>query len=84
MRIKSNLGKLDFTRPLDELVENQRAINQMEIIPVRLPHVLALEKFPLHHKDPFVRLLIAQASIEDAALLSKDAMIAKYQIEVIW
>lgn len=84
MHIKSNLGKLDFTRPLIEIVENQRAINQIEILPVRLPHVLALEIFPLLHKDPFDRLLIAQASVEQAVLLSREAIIAEYQIKVVW
>jgi PIN domain nuclease of toxin-antitoxin system len=49
-----------------------------------LAHVLALENLPAHHKDPFDRLLVAQAIVEEAVLVSGDPNIAKYSVQVIW
>jgi len=60
------LGKLELNKPLAELVSGQQEINKIDILDVKLEHVLALAKLPSHHKDPFDRLLIAQADIEEA------------------
>ena len=84
MHIKARLGKLTLAQPLAELVQNQQVTNRIEILPVELSHVLALEELPTHHKDPFDRLLIAQAVSEGAILLSKDLIFDQYSVEVIW
>jgi len=84
MQIKIQLGKLKLTVPLAEIIERQQHTNQIEILPVNLSHVLALDSLPSHHKDPFDRLLIAQAQVEGAALLSGDAIMAQYPIVVQW
>ena len=65
MQIKIQLGKLKLSLPLKELVKNQQETNDLTVSPVALPHVLALDALPFHHKDPFDRLLIAQC-VEDA------------------
>src|SRR6185295_10505026 len=65
MQIKIQLGKLKLSLPLKELVKNQQETNDLTVLPVALMHVLALDALPLHHNDPFDRLLIAQ-SIEEA------------------
>jgi PIN domain nuclease of toxin-antitoxin system len=49
-----------------------------------MPHVFALENLPSHHKDPFDRLLIAQAIVEDAVLVTGDSMFSRYPINVAW
>jgi len=84
MQIKSQLGKLTLNQSLADLVERQQDRNQIEILAIKLPHVLALNELPSHHKDPFDRLLIAQANIEDALLLSKDAVFSAYSVNVLW
>lgn len=84
MQIKSQLGKLQLDLPLAELVKNQQRINDMQLLPTNLEHVLELDKLPLHHKDPFDRMLIAQAQTEQAVLLSKDSAFSAYPVEVIW
>ena len=84
MQIKIQLGKLKLALPLAEIIERQQHTNQIEILPVNLPHVLALDSLPPHHKDPFDRLLIAQAQVENAALLSGDAIMVQYPIVVQW
>lgn len=84
MQIKLQLGKLRLALPLKEIIETQRQTNSIEILPVTLAHVLAMENLPAHHKDPFDRLLVAQAIVEEAVLVSGDPNIAKYAVQVVW
>jgi PIN domain nuclease of toxin-antitoxin system len=67
-----------------EIIETQQQTNNIEILPVTLAHVLAVENLPAHHKDPFDRLLVAQAMVEGAVLVSGDPNIAKYGVQVAW
>lgn len=84
MQIKLQLGKLRLALPLREIVESQQRTNHVEILPIALAHVLALEDLPVCHKDPFDRLLVAQAIVEEAVLISADPNIAKYAVRVLW
>lgn len=84
MQIKLQLGKLTLNRALLEIIENQQQTNQIEVLPVKLTHVLALDSLPLVHKDPFDRLLVAQANVENAALVSCDPIVAQYPVNVVW
>jgi PIN domain nuclease of toxin-antitoxin system len=83
MLIKSQLGKLTLRLPLSQIVAQQLA-NGVTILPVTLDHTLDLEGLPAAHKDPFDRLLIAQARVEGAALLSVDRVFAQYPVTVLW
>jgi len=84
MQIKSQMGKLKITATLSEIVGNQQIVNHIEILPILLPDVLALENLPLHHKDPFDRLLIAQAMRKEMPIISKDELLSVYDVMVIW
>ena len=84
MQIKLQLGKLKLNLPLVEIIESQQQRNNIEVLPVALAHVLALQNLPPHHKDPFDRLLIAQANVEGAILLCNDPVFAKYGVNAIW
>lgn len=84
MQIKLQVGKLTLNRALVEIIESQKKINQIEVLPVKLDHVLALDSLPLIHKDPFDRLLVAQANVENAALVSGDPIVAQYSVNIIW
>jgi PIN domain nuclease of toxin-antitoxin system len=84
MQIKLQLGKLKLKKPLAELVSGQQEINKIDILDVKLEHVLALAKLPSHHKDPFDQLLIAQADIEEAILVSKDQIFTEYEVKLVW
>jgi len=84
MQIKHQLGKLKLNLPLNDIVEAQQETNGLEILPVIPPHVFALDNLPLHHKDPFDRLLIAQANVEKAVLLSCDSAVQQYPVEIVW
>ena len=84
MQIKLQLGKLKLNLPLARLIESQQQTNEIEILPIILPHVLELDSLPAHHKDPFDRLLIAQARIEDAILISNDPIFTNYSVKLLW
>ncbi len=84
MVIKIQIGKLQFARPLAEMIADQQKTNRMILLSVDPAHVFAVASLPLHHKDPFDRLLIAQASVEGIALLSRDTQFSNYKIQVEW
>ncbi|HBK22749.1 MAG TPA: PIN domain nuclease [Planktothrix sp. UBA10369] len=84
IQIKLQVGKLTLNRALLEIIESQQKINQIEVLPVNLDHVLALDSLPLIHKDPFDRLLVAQANVENAVLVSGDPIVAQYPVNVNW
>ncbi len=84
IQIKLQLGKLELNKPLAELVSGQQEINKIDILDVKLEHILALAKLPPHHKDPFDRLLIAQTDIEEAILVSKDQIFTEYEVKLVW
>jgi PIN domain nuclease of toxin-antitoxin system len=84
MQIKLQAGKLTLRLPLPGIVEHQHKNNRIELLPIMLPHVLALDGLPLHHKDPFDRILIAQAHVEKLTLLSHDSIFVQYGVTVVW
>lgn len=82
MQIKVQLGKLELNRPLEEIVRDQERTNRIQLLPVQAAHVFGLRQLPYHHKDPFDRLLIAQALVEDMTMVSVDPVFAQYRIQV--
>jgi PIN domain nuclease of toxin-antitoxin system len=84
MQIKIQLGKLSLNSSLPKAIKNQRNINDMALLPIRVRHIFALQKLPHHHGDPFDRLLIAQAQTEQLTFVTDDAKIQLYSIKVLW
>ena len=56
----------------------------MQLLPIRYEHILQLEALPLHHGDPFDRLLIAQAAVESLPILTADKAFKPYGTKIIW
>lgn len=83
MQIKAQLGKLTLRRPLREIVESQQTTNGLEMLPVTAEHVYALDSLPAHHKDPFDRLLIAQANAEGMVLVTADMIFSSYPVRLL-
>ena len=81
--IKTQSGKLTLHQPLSQILSVQLA-NGVLILPVLLPHILAVESLPPVHKDPFDRLLAAQAIAEDAELVTADRVFARYPVRILW
>lgn len=84
IQIKSGLGKLPLPLPLAEIIQEQQARHDLQILPVTPEHIYALSGLPPHHKDPFDRLLIAQALTEGLPLASVDGAFSLYPVSTIW
>jgi PIN domain nuclease of toxin-antitoxin system len=84
IQIKIMLGRLALCKPLRQLISDQVKQNGMLILPVKFEHVLRLESLPDRHKDPFDRLLVAQALEENCVLVTLDPAIAQYPVTTIW
>ena len=84
IQIKIMLKKFRLQDLLADVIAEQQKINGLQILPVKLSHALHLENLPLHHKDPFDRLLISQAIVENMTLVSADANFANYQVNLLW
>jgi PIN domain nuclease of toxin-antitoxin system len=56
----------------------------VQVVSIESPHVFILDSLPFHHKDPFDRILLAQAKAEGADLLSNDPLLGAYPVNVIW
>jgi PIN domain nuclease of toxin-antitoxin system len=84
IQIKRQLGKLDLRLPLAEIVAHQQETNGLTILPIVQAHVLALDALPPHHRDPFDRLLVAQAVVEEAVLVSGDPVLKSYSVQIHW
>jgi PIN domain nuclease of toxin-antitoxin system len=84
MQIKYQLGKLELELPLNTLIEEQCDNNGLQILPIATYHIFALADLPAHHKDPFDRLILIQAKLEDLKLASADAVFRHYGINLFW
>lgn len=83
MQIKVQIGKMSFQNGLRRLVITQRRRNGLRILPVKPRHVYALQQLPFYHKDPFDRLIIAQAAVENFLLVSADPFVSAYAVNVL-
>lgn len=78
--IKRSLGKLDAPDGFAGLLLDAGAVP----LAVSIDHARAVRALPWHHRDPFDRLLVAQATLEDAVLVSSDERLHAYDVQVIW
>ena len=84
MAIKISLGKLTVEGVFEDFVTKQLSLNGMEILPINLPDLDVITTMPFHHRDPFDRLLIAQAMVEEIPVVSADEAFDMYGIERWW
>jgi PIN domain nuclease of toxin-antitoxin system len=82
--IKVAAGKLNLHAPYLTFVQGQLAANRIGILPIEPRHAAALIGLPFHHKDPFDRMLIAQAISEGIPVVTADAAFAAYPVAVLW
>lgn len=84
MAIKASVGKLDIRRPIDRFFQEQLEVNGFNLLPVSLEHTAAVAGLPFHHRDPFDRLLAAQALHEQIPIVSSDPVFRKYGVKRVW
>lgn len=84
IEIKVYAGKLKLREALSDMVNREVTKNQFNLLPVTENHVYALKSLPPIHKDPFDRILIAQALTMSATLISADKIVSQYPVTVLW
>ncbi len=82
--IKMSLGKISLKTGWFQTIQAEMEINVIQWLPIEMPHCVEVTKLPFHHRDPFDRMLIAQAITQDMQLLSRDKRLSAYAIKRIW
>lgn len=82
--IKISLGKLTLTQPFNEFISDQLIKNDIELLPITIEHLIIISTLPFHHRDPFDRMLIAQAIRENLPIISKDNQLDSYGVRRFW
>src|SRR5262245_20056748 len=82
--IKHALGKLSLpVPPADYVPQRVTALGHLSL-PIEQRHTLRVSELPLHHKDPFDRILVAQAQVESMHLVTADRLVTAYDVPFIW
>jgi PIN domain nuclease of toxin-antitoxin system len=82
--IKLSIGKLTLSAPFDVLIPQQLSLNGIELLGVAIHHATVVSTLPFHHRDPFDRLLIAQAIVESMPIISMDTAFDMYAVNRLW
>ncbi|WP_291319042.1 type II toxin-antitoxin system VapC family toxin [Desulfonatronospira sp.] len=78
MRIKQALGKLVFSTDFYPVIKNQG----FELLSITADHAYAAGGLPVHHRDPFDRMIIAQARLENLCIITRDSIFSRYEVSV--
>jgi PIN domain nuclease of toxin-antitoxin system len=84
MSIKQSIGKLKFSLPIKTFIEQKLALNDFKLLNINLDHIDVITTLPLQHRDPFDRILIAQAMVEKIPIISVDTVFDAYSITRLW
>jgi PIN domain nuclease of toxin-antitoxin system len=84
MAIKQSTGKLNLGLPYASFIAEQMRLNSIELLSLRLYHLEVVTTMPFHHRDPFDRILIAQAMLENIGIVSADSIFSSYPVQRIW
>jgi PIN domain nuclease of toxin-antitoxin system len=82
--IKCSMGKLELPEPVESYVAERMTISGVTGLPIQHSHALAVAGLPRHHRDPFDRLLIAQALVEQVTLVTADNQFQPYPVQLMW
>jgi PIN domain nuclease of toxin-antitoxin system len=82
--IKVSIGKLALDKSFEAFIPEQLFLNEIEVLPIGLDDLSLVASLPFHHRDPFDRLIIAQAMTREIPIVGKDSAFAAYPVELIW
>jgi PIN domain nuclease of toxin-antitoxin system len=82
--IKQSLGKLSFNQQFEIFITQQLNLNDFTLLDIKVSHLAQASTLPLHHRDPFNRMLIAQSIVENIPILSADKIFDAYPIQRLW
>ncbi len=84
MAIKVSTGRLAFSTPFNEFISTQMHRNAIDLFSITIAHTYAVSTLPYHHRDPFDRLIIAQAIVESLPVIGIDSVFDDYSIARLW
>jgi len=84
MAIKVSSGKLNLVQPFETFIPQQMSLNGIGLLEILFPHTVVVATLPFHHRDPFDRLIIAQAMVEQIPIVSCDTKFDEYAITRLW
>ena len=82
--IKVSIGKLTLMSDWPDVIDRELAANGIEWLPVAKEHCQLVMTLPFHHRDPFDRIIVAQAICESLSILSNDPLLREYDAPVVW
>ena len=82
--IKTKIGRLKLPDNPEKFIPDQMIANNISGLPIQLVHALHVYNLPDHHRDPFDRMLVAQARIEKIPIITNDRLIADYDVKILW
>lgn len=82
--IKAELGKLSLPEPTSTYIPSRMSASGTEALPIEVLHTIEAASLPMHHRDPFDRLLVAQSRMLKIPLVTADRVIGNYDVEIIW
>lgn len=82
--IKVSLGKYPLTVPIETFFREGIEGSGMAILPIEIRHAAVLATLPMHHKDPFDRMIVSQAIVEQVSIVSADTALDGYSVQRLW
>lgn len=82
--IKARLGRVAVPERVDRFIRRQIEVNDFHALPIRLEHALRLQALHEYHRDPFDRMLVAQALEDGLTILTADPLVRRYPARVAW
>lgn len=82
--IKISTGKFRLTESVEDFVGREIQKNELRLLPIELMHAAEVSRLPFHHRDPFDRMLVAQAIVEQLPIISADAQLDTYSVQRVW
>lgn len=83
IQIKTNIDRITLDQPILETIARQQKVNNLQLLPIELRHINGLSRLPMHHRDPFDRLLLPQSNTEAMPLFSADAVFDAYDAQIL-
>lgn len=84
MAVKISVEKLQLPKPVETFAVEQLRINSISLMTINLSHIAVIARLPMHHKDPFDRMLIAQSMSEELPIVSADSAFDAYGVQRLW
>ena len=84
LAIKVRIGKIRLPSPPRQYIPQKLREQNLVSLPIEQSHALQVAELPLHHRDPFDRLLVAQCQVEGLPLVTSDPFLGRYDIETVW